>query len=74
MLTTAEQKLAYIKIVQAVHETIVATGEAGIPAGHLYAALMPAGINLEQYQRIENLLVESGAVSKKNNLLKARPR
>lgn len=69
---TTEEKLAFIKIVQAVHAAIVESGTAGIPAGHLYAALMPSGCTLAQYERIENLLIESGAVAKKNFLLTAR--
>jgi hypothetical protein len=41
-----------------------------IPAGTLYAGLMEKGCTLEQYQQIEQVILNTGLVSKNNNLLK----
>lgn len=59
---------AMVEIVQLIAETIKTRKE--IPAGELYALLMPSGCTLEQYEKIEGILIESGKVEKKGNLLK----
>lgn len=64
-MTQAAQIVAVIKMVA---DIIQAKRE--IPAGELYALLMPYGCTLAQYQRIEGVLVGAGVVEKRNNLLK----
>ena len=43
----------------------------GLPEGHLYAMLMPMGCKIEQFNQLVSLLVGSGKVKKKGNLLVA---
>jgi hypothetical protein len=40
-----------------------------IPAGHLYAELMPDGVTLSDYQKIENILVNVFKIEKSGHLL-----
>lgn len=63
------QQAALVRAIQAVHETIVECGDAGAPDGVIYAALMTQGCSLEQWERIRDLLVGSGLVEKRGNLL-----
>jgi len=63
-----ENKVA--KIVNAVTTLIDAVAVAGeIPSGHLYAQLMPYGVKLDVYQKLEELMLESGKVRKECDLL-----
>jgi hypothetical protein len=61
-MTTTER--AAVQILKAVVETIVEAGDAGIPAGHLYATLSTQGCTLHQYSQIEETLIWSGLVVK----------
>lgn len=56
--------LTTIKIVA---DLIKAAGE--IPSGHLYSALNAKGMELRTYDRIIDMLVSGGLVTKSNHLL-----
>ncbi len=59
---TTEQINAYMAIVEALSEAIEGLGE--VPSGHLYAVVM-GKINLDTYERIIDLLVSVGCVTRK---------
>jgi hypothetical protein len=52
----------------AIIESIKATGDAGMPGGTLYAALMTHGATLEQYEAIMGALVAVGKLRKSGQL------
>ena len=53
--------------------TLAEVGEAS--EGHLYAGLMNAGINLDDFRRIKSLIIHLGlATSEPGYVLKATPR
>lgn len=62
------QAKALLEIIQALIATVEAVPE-GIPSGHLYAQLMTKGCSLEQFKQIESIMVGSGKVVKKGDLL-----
>lgn len=50
--------------------------EAGIhgqPSGTLYAALMPSGITLIEYERLMRLVLETGRIHKRGHLYFSSP-
>jgi len=53
-MTTKEAIAAYLTVLRTVADAIREAGS--IPSGHLYAAMMPAGITLAQYERIIDIL------------------
>ena len=55
---------AIIAIAEAVLDVIKTSGPLGAPGGHIYAALMPFGVRLEQYEALMSALVASGKVRK----------
>lgn len=56
------------QIVTAIIETVNESDPTiGAPGGHLYAALMHAGINLDQFEKIMSTLVQSGRVRKRGH-------
>ncbi len=55
---------------RAVHETIVAAGDAGIPNGHLYAALMEKGCSFDLYQLMIETLKGLGYITERGNVLR----
>jgi hypothetical protein len=63
---TKEQVAAYIKLVQAIADTIKDLGS--VPSGHLYAHLMGL-VDLDSYNKIINILKESGRVKEENYML-----
>ena len=44
-------------------------GTQGIPAGHLYAAFMTKGMNLDQYNKLESMLTKVFKINKSSYLL-----
>lgn len=70
-MNAEQMKSALIEAVSAVYEAVVAAGPMGAPAGVVYAALMQQGCTLEQYEQIEGILIRSGLLMKKNDLLTA---
>ena len=66
-MTTQQKKQFSIKLIQAIGELLRENKET--QRGTLYAALLGHGCTIEQYERIENIFVESGRVKKVNHLL-----
>lgn len=58
-----------IEVLSAVYDVLAGAGSDGVPAGSIYALLMAHGCTLEQYQGIEGMLVRTGLVSKRGDLL-----
>ena len=62
-----------LRVVRAFCDTIVEaveeTGDEGVPAGHMYAALMPSGCTLSQFDTMIDVLVASGRIRKRGFLL-----
>jgi hypothetical protein len=69
MLTKDQAKAALLQIVDAIVEAIEARGDQGTPEGPLYATLMPFGCTLEQFNMFVEVLVTTGKVRKRGNLL-----
>ncbi len=59
-MTIHEKAAAALRIVQAIADAIREAGS--IPAGTLYAMLMPSGCTLERFDWVIGILVESGRV------------
>lgn len=66
-MSAAEQ----VRVLHAVYQVIAGSPE-GAPAGVIYAGLMQHGCTLAQYESIEAVLVRTGLVEKKGDLLFAR--
>lgn len=64
---TKEQAAAGFEIVVLVGQMIRDQGP--IPAGHLYASLMPSGIQIHHFDIIIDKLIQAKCVSRKNNVL-----
>ena len=56
----------------AVVGAIKEAGPMGAPAGLIYAALMAQGVTLTQYQGLERLLIRTGLVTKRGDVLYAK--
>jgi hypothetical protein len=70
MSTQTTQAAALVtQVIMAVADTIREMGPQGAPSGVIYSALMGMGISLNAYQRIVSLLVQSGRVEQRNNVL-----
>ncbi len=65
---TAAQIKALRAIGDAVVDAVSAAGNQGAPSGHLYAALMPTGITLEQYEGLMAGLVAAKMLTKQGQL------
>jgi hypothetical protein len=68
---TAAQVEAAIKVAHVVYEAIAITGPSGIPSGHVYAACMPAFASVGAYEACLGMLVRSGLVERRGQLLVA---
>ncbi len=64
---TSEQLAGGIRTVAAVAEAIRELGS--VPAGELYAAMMPAGITLESFERIVGILTRAALVRESGHVL-----
>ena len=65
---TKQQYDAITEILKAIGDAIQESPN-GLPAGSLYAQLMPFGITLSQYESIEECFIKAGKVRKQGNLL-----
>lgn len=70
MIPTPEQYKAIQDIAFAIFDAIKESGDAGIPSGHLYAALM-GKMSLDQYNMFIGALVANKKITNSNHLLKA---
>jgi hypothetical protein len=66
-MTTQQKQIAFIRLIQSIGEVLRENKET--QRGTLYSALLGQGCSLEQYERIENIFIESGRVKKVNHLL-----
>jgi hypothetical protein len=66
-MTTQQKQIAFLRLVQSIGELLRENKET--QRGTLYSALLGQGCSIEQYERIENIFVESGKVRKVNHLL-----
>lgn len=57
-----------VEVIQTIMEVIRERSE--IPSGELYALLMPSGCTLAQYEKLEDIMIKSGKVEKKGQVLK----
>jgi len=67
---TKEQVRALIDFADALLEAVTAMGDRGMPAGHLYAAVM-GHMSLEQSQAIMRVLVKAGKVTHSGHVYRA---
>lgn len=67
MPVSREQVQGLLKTCEAVRDAIKELGE--VPSGHLYNVFMQAGVDLRTYEQIIGLIVESGVVRKRGDLL-----
>jgi hypothetical protein len=63
-----QQGVSVLKIIADIVIEAIQASPQGAPGGHLYAALMSTGMTLEQFERLINLLVETGKVTKRGQL------
>lgn len=52
----------------------LAEAPRGVPSGHIYAALMTAGISLDDYQGLLGIARECGLVEVRNHLVTISPK
>ena len=67
----ARTQEAAVRIMKSIYDSIKESGPAGIPAGTVYAALLPGGCTLRHWESIEATLIGAGLVVKKGDLLVA---
>lgn len=66
-----DRQLAAVRLVSAaILEAICASGDAGIPSGHLYSMLMNR-MSLDTYNQFIDALVRHRKITNQNYLLKA---
>ena len=67
-----DQIKAFLLLVETLREAIEASGPNGIPAGHLYAAVMAHGVSLAVFEKCIGLLVDAKRVTRApSHLLRA---
>ena|SRR5712664_908935 len=65
----AKQKTSMLLLMDLLIEAIEASGDRGIPEGHIYAAVM-SKVELSVFQGVIDSFVEQGNVTRTNHLLK----
>lgn len=60
-------------VLDGIHDIIEAAGPLGLPNGHLYAMLMPQGIDFETYNILVNFMVAKCGITLKNHVLTVTP-
>lgn len=68
--TTATAMAQLGTILRIIEETIGEAGPAGLPSGHLYAALMTQGCTLPVYQAIIGALESEGRITREFDILR----
>jgi len=63
------QKQAVLAAIGIIVETVEEMGELGAPEGPMYAALMGAGISLDQFNQLVALAVKTGKIRKSGHVL-----
>ncbi len=67
-MTREQQVTVLLRIANAVVDAVAAGGPQGAPAGVLYAAFMPYGFSLEEFEVLMRLLIASGRLRKEGHL------
>lgn len=65
--TSSPKNSLLLQVIKMVGDAIKEAGS--IPAGHLYAMLMPSGCTLEQFDMLISVLKDAGKVREENNQL-----
>lgn len=65
MITKARAKNILLEIANAIVDVVRTTGPAGTPASVLYAALMPHGCTLQQFEALMGGLVDAGKLNER---------
>jgi len=60
-------------VLDAIHDIIESAGPLGLPSGHLYAMLMPQGIDFNTYNTLVNFMVAKCGIALKNHVLTVTP-
>ena len=58
-------------LVRTIYAAIAESGDNGIPSGHLYAAVMNM-MDLDQYNRIIDAMLDHQLITRTNHLLKVK--
>jgi hypothetical protein len=66
---TPQQTKAALEGLRISLDAVKDSGVAGMPAGTLYGALMATGMGLGDYQAMERLMIGTGLVAKRGNIL-----
>jgi hypothetical protein len=53
-----------------IEESAREAGPAGVPSGHIYAALMSVGVSLATYQAILGVMQKAGRITLENNVIR----
>lgn len=67
MAMTVVQAKSFIRLADAIHETIKETGPQGAPAGYLYLAMQQVNCSLEMFSTIMGAMVKAGKVRLSND-------
>ncbi len=68
METYAPTAKAFSAVLEIIVEAVKEGGPLGVPGGHLYAALMAYGCSLSLFERMMEVLVEEGKLTKRGQL------
>lgn len=68
MLNT-QQAAAAIELIKIAYELVAACGKQGKPSGHLYAEMMSAFSDVNQYESMVALMVRTKLLSKSGHVL-----
>ncbi len=66
-MNTKQQFAAVLQVVQALNEAVIAAGPQGIPAGHLYAAVM-GRMSLITFEQAMGRLIKARKVTLAGNV------
>ena len=70
MLNT-NQAMAAIELIKLAYEAVASKGTEGMPSGHLYALMMPAFSDVNQYESMIALMVRTKLLTKTGHVLVA---
>jgi hypothetical protein len=66
---TKQEMVDAIGLMSVAYSRVGEFGSAGMPSGHLYAEMMSAFSDVNAYQGMVDLLVKTGLLSKRGDLL-----
>lgn len=68
---TTKQAAAAIDLIRIAYELVATCGKEGKPSGHLYAVMMNAFTNVNDYESMIALMVRTQLLSKRGDVLVA---